>query len=128
MKVITDNYGFESPRSNENVGTPTGYLCIRNFIEYVMQFEYIVLGIPVPDLILYVKSDTEIASQHMEDKDKDAFESDIDYMKKVSEAADYLAQKFYWRWVDNTNTLDDAYKVIKAAVDEQLKLTVDNLQ
>ena len=128
MKIITDNYGFGSPRSNESVGTPTGYLCIRNFVDYIMQFEYITLDIPVPDLILYVKSDAKIASQHMQDKNKDAFESDIDYMEKVSEAADYLAQKFYWKWVDNTNTLDDAYKVIRTTVDEQLKLTVDYLE
>ena len=128
MKIITDNYGVGTPRSNESVKTPTGYLCIRNFVNYIMQLEYIVLDIPVPDLILYIKSDAKIASQHTEDRDKDAFESDMDFTEKVSEAADYLAQKFYWRWVDNTNTLDDAYKVIKAAVDEQLKLTVDNLQ
>ena len=109
-------------------GPMSEYLTIKEFVNMILRLEYATLKIPVPDIIYYIKSDLKLSKDHMSDKTKDAFESENDFMEKVSEAADFIASTFNWKWVDNTRTLNDAFEIIKTRIDEELNIGINYLQ
>jgi dTMP kinase len=73
------------------------------FLEWLCEYEYIKLGIPKPDLVIYLKIPIEISrnlikirckEKHFE---KDLHESDEKYLIQCEACAKYLTEKFGWQ-------------------------------
>lgn len=78
-----------------------------SYLHWLFDFEYRLLGIPEPDLVLYLRVDPEL-SQHLleeryEGRDKrDIHEKDLSYLAHCRAAADYCAKKLGWKTIECT--------------------------
>ena len=74
----------------------------KKFIDYVVDYEYNKLGLPVPDLVLFLYSDFNLAMDLMKKRvgnagvSNDIHERDIEFMKKVYDTAMYVANYLNW--------------------------------
>ena len=76
------------------------------FLDWLFDFEYVKLGIPRPDAVVYLRVDPEISQKLMlsryeghEDK-KDIHERDMAYLLCCQRAADYCARQLGWKVVE----------------------------
>ena len=76
------------------------------FLDWLFDFEYGLLGLPAPDLVVYLRLGIE-TSQHLmseryhgDEKKKDIHESNMAYLKQAHLAADYCAGRYAWKTVD----------------------------
>lgn len=78
----------------------------NSFIEWVNEYEYKLLGIPEPNLIIYLKMNPMISQELLESRyngdesKKDIHEKNVEYLMKCKEAADYCAHYLGWSIVD----------------------------
>ncbi len=76
------------------------------YLRWLDDFEYTKLGIPAPDLVIYLKADTDISQKLMtgryngDESKKDIHEGDIEYLKRSQKAAAYCAEKLGWKTVE----------------------------
>ncbi len=76
------------------------------FLEWLFEFEYEKLGIPAPDMVVYLKVDPEVSQQLMtgryngDESKKDIHESNLAYLEKSREAAQYCSEKLGWKIVE----------------------------
>ncbi|MBR7008189.1 MAG: deoxynucleoside kinase [Ruminococcus sp.] len=76
------------------------------YLEWLDDFEYKKLGIPAPDMVIYLKADTDVSQKLMtgryngDESKKDIHEGDIEYLKRSQKAAAYCAQKLGWKTVE----------------------------
>ena len=81
----------------------------EKFINYIYDYEYNKLGLPVPDLVIFLHVQFELARSLKEKRKRetgvkdDIHESDLEFMKKVSDTSVYLANKFNWDFVECSN-------------------------
>ncbi len=74
----------------------------KNFLDWLWDFEFIKLGLPVPDLVIYLELLPEQsmslvdARSEMSGQKKDIHELDADFMRKSYEAALYASEKLGW--------------------------------
>ena len=76
------------------------------FLDWLFDFEYGLLGLPAPDLVVYLRLGIE-TSQHLmseryhgDEKKKDIHESNMAYLEQAHLAADYCAGRYAWKTVD----------------------------
>lgn len=79
-----------------------------SFLDWLFTFEYLQMGIPAPDLVFYLRTDTAISQllltgryQGNEEK-KDIHERNLDYLARSRLAADYCADKLGWKTIQCT--------------------------
>lgn len=76
------------------------------YLDWLFAFEYGKLGIPAPDMVIYLKVDPDVSQKlmtsryHGDESKKDIHESNLDYLKKSREAAEYCSEKLGWRIVE----------------------------
>ena len=76
------------------------------YLRWLDDFEYTKLGIPAPDLVIYLKADTDISQKLMtgryegDESKKDIHEGDLEYLKRSQKAAAYCAEKLGWKTVE----------------------------
>ena len=76
------------------------------YLDWLFEFEYMKLGIPEPDLVIYLKVDPEVSQKLMtrryagDESKKDIHERDIEYLRRSREAAEYCSQKLGWKIVE----------------------------
>lgn len=76
------------------------------YLDWLFEFEYGRLGIPAPDMVIYIKVDPEVSQKLMtgryqgDESKKDIHESNLEYLKKSREAADYCSKKLGWKIVE----------------------------
>ncbi len=74
----------------------------ENFLKWLWDFEYVKLGLPVPDLVIFLDmdpavSDRLISARAAEDgNSKDIHERDTSYLHRCYEAYSELADKYGW--------------------------------
>jgi len=79
------------------------------FLDWLFSFEYGKLGLPKPDLVLYLRLPVAFSQKLMQDRyhgdeaKKDIHERSEAYLLSAHEAADYCAQKFGWKTVECTD-------------------------
>lgn len=77
----------------------------ENFLDWLFTFEYRLLNIPEPDLVIYLQTDTEISQRlmtgryHGDESKKDIHESNLEYLKKSRIAAEYCKNRLGWKTV-----------------------------
>lgn len=75
------------------------------FLSWLFHFEYELLGIPAPDLVIYLQADTGVSQKlmtgryHGDESKKDIHESNLDYMNRSRRAAEYCADALGWKRV-----------------------------
>jgi len=76
------------------------------FLDWLFDFEYGLLGLPAPDLVVYLRLGIE-TSQHLmseryhgDEKKKDIHECNMAYLEQAHLAADYCAGRYAWKTVD----------------------------
>ncbi len=76
-----------------------------NFIDWLFEYEYKLIGIPAPETTVYLSVAPEVSQRLLierysgEDK-RDIHEKDIAYLEKCRAAAAYCAEKLGWRVVE----------------------------
>ena len=76
------------------------------YLDWLSDFEYRRLGLPMPNLVFYLRIQVEESQQlmteryHGNEKKKDIHESNTDYLREAGRAAEYCAQKYSWKIID----------------------------
>lgn len=78
----------------------------QDFINWLFHYEYELLGIPNPYRTIYLRVDPEVSQKLMtkryqgDEERKDIHESDLEYLKRSREAADYCAKELGWTLIE----------------------------
>lgn len=73
-----------------------------NYLDWLFEFEYCKLGIPEPDLVIYLDMPVEISQKLLskryngDENKKDVHERDVQYLVSCHKAAHYAARKLGW--------------------------------
>ena len=76
-----------------------------DYLGWLFDFEYRIMGIPAPDQVLYLQVDVAESQKLMreryegDDRKKDIHEANTDYLLHSQAAAEYCADKFRWQRV-----------------------------
>ena len=103
----------------------------RAYLEWLFDLEYCRLGLPEPDLVLYLDMPTEVSGQMMRRREQetntraDIHEQDADYLRRCRESARRIAEDLDWTVVEcaangKPRTPEDIQAQIAAIVTECL--------
>ena len=76
------------------------------YLNWLYDFEFCKIGLPVPDKVFYLKVTTEISEQRLnkrynnDESRKDIHEKDEGYLKSCEKSGVYAAEKFGWQVVE----------------------------
>ncbi|MCC8088854.1 MAG: deoxynucleoside kinase [Rikenellaceae bacterium] len=76
------------------------------YLDWLFEYEYKLLGIPEPTLVIYLHVDPEVSQNLMtgryagHEEKKDIHEKDLGYLRRSQEAADYCVKKFGWKLIE----------------------------
>ena len=76
------------------------------YLDWLFDYEYRLLGLPAPDLVIYLRLGIETSQRlmseryHGDEKKKDIHESNLSYLEQAHLAADYCASKYNWKTVE----------------------------
>ena len=99
----------------------------KEFIDYIVDFEYNKLQIPTPDGVIFLRAPfdlvTELRNKRKENEGiaNDIHERDLEFMKRVYENATYLADYLDWDKVncsreDSLRSIEDIHEEVKQKV------------
>ena len=75
------------------------------YLGWLFDFEYRLMGIPAPDKVVYLQVDPTVSQKLMtgryqgDESKKDIHESNLDYLARSREAAEYCAKTLGWQTV-----------------------------
>lgn len=75
------------------------------YLKWLEDYEYSKLGLPKPDLVIYLDMPVEVSQKLMkgryngDESKKDLYEKNVEFLKKCRETAMYTAKKFGWKVV-----------------------------
>lgn len=97
----------------------------EKFLDWLFEFEYNILGIPQPDMVLFLNMPYEYSAKLMKDREnkithgdkKDIQESNEEHLRKSHKNASELAQKFGWKEINcvkngEIRTIEDIHNEI----------------
>ncbi len=99
-----------------------------SYIEWLEDFEYNKIGIPKPDLVIYLDMPVEISQKLMSrryegnESKKDVHEANVAYLNACREAAAYAAEKMGWVRIscaegDEARTIEDIAEEIRRSIE-----------
>ncbi len=103
----------------------------EEFIDYVFDYEYHRIGIPKPDLVIFLHAPFEVAQQLKKRRvtndgiENDIHESNYMFMKKVSDNSIDIAKKYNWSFIEcskdnkmrTANEIhEDVYNLVKKKI------------
>lgn len=99
--------------------------CWDAYLTWLEDYEYCKLGLPRPDLVIYLDMPIEVSQKlmsqryHGDDSRKDIHEKNVNFLKKCREAAMYTAKKLNWQVVPCSEAgLPKGVEVISGAVED----------
>lgn len=78
----------------------------EEYLNWLFDFEYEKMGIPSPDLVIYLKVDPVVSQKLMsqryagDESKKDIHERDLEYLSRSREAAQYCSTTLNWKIVE----------------------------
>lgn len=101
------------------------------FLDWLWDFEYVKLGLPKPDAVIYLDMPVEISQKLMtsrydgDEQKKDVHERDVNYLNHCRESALYTASKCGWNVIncgdgDSPRAISDISADIIAVIEELL--------
>lgn len=99
----------------------------NEYLSWLFDFEYNKLGIPAPNVVIYLRVDLEVsqklqAERHHGDLGKeDIHEKDREYLDRCQKAADYCAEHLGWKIVEccgngTMRSIEDIHKDILSII------------
>lgn len=76
------------------------------YLDWLFRFEYQMLEIPEPSLVVYLRVDPAVSQKLMtgryegHEEKKDIHEKNVEYLKRCQAAADYCAGKLGWKTIE----------------------------
>lgn len=102
------------------------------FLEWVEDYEYNKLTLPSPDMVIYLKVPIKISQDLIKKRSSpDLYESNKDFLKKCSEAADYSSKKFNWNVIncsqngEKIDSIEEISEKIVNIVEKTLQKTIE---
>ena len=97
------------------------------YLDWLFHFEYCLLGIPEPNLVLYLRVDPKVSQKLItgryngHDERKDIHEKNASYLNNCRVAADYCARKFGWVTIECSDenemrSIDDIHDEIVRSI------------
>lgn len=77
-----------------------------SYLDWLQDFEYKKLGIPEPDVVIYLDMPIEVSQKLMtgryngDESKKDIHEKNVEYLKNCREAAEYACLKLGWKKIN----------------------------
>lgn len=74
----------------------------ENYLSWAQDFEYDKLGLPRPDLVLFLDMPVEVSQAlllgryHGDEEKKDIHESDLAFLRDCAQTARFAAQRLHW--------------------------------
>lgn len=102
------------------------------FLDWLFDYEYRLLGIPEPNIVMYLKVDLAVSQEllkvryHSDMTRKDIHEKDRDYLLRCQKAADYCAEKLDWKVIECIE--DGAMRPIEDIADDIQKLVKEKVE
>lgn len=102
----------------------------KEFINYVNEYEYQKLNIKEPDLVIFLKAPYECVQEFSKDRtNKDLHEQNDEYMKKVYDNANFIADYLNWsviNYVENgkLKTIDEINNEIIEIINKKLNTNI----
>lgn len=101
------------------------------FLDWLFDLEYGKLGIPAPDRVVYLRVDPAVSQRLMsgryqgDESRKDIHESNLSYLAKSRQAAEYCAEKLGWHSVecmhgDGMRPIDEIHKAVMETLQDIL--------
>ena len=99
------------------------------FLDWLWDFEFVKLGLPIPDMVIFLDMDPEVSDRLIADrakgKEKDIHERDTSYLHKCHKVYLELAEKYRWRRVQCSEngaprSIEAIHEDVYTAVMEQL--------
>ncbi|MDO0824296.1 dTMP kinase [Desulfosporosinus nitroreducens] len=81
----------------------------ENYLDWLFDTEYIKMGIPSPDEVVYLDVDVSIGQQlltgryHGNEAQKDIHEKDLAYLQRSRKAAEYCVRRYGWKCISCLN-------------------------
>ena len=102
-----------------------------SFLDWLVDLEFQKMGLPAPDLVLYLDMRPQTARRLMEkryhgdESRKDVHEKDIEYLARSRRAAEYCAEHLGWATVHCTEngamrTIEDIQAEVRALAEKEL--------
>lgn len=101
----------------------------EHFISWLFEYEYKLIGIPEPYRTIYLRVDPGVSQELMtkryngNEAKKDIHESNVEYLRRSREAADYCAKTLGWNPVECV--LDDKMRSIEDIFADIMKIISD---
>ena len=76
------------------------------FLDWLFDFEYRLMGIPAPDVVVYLSVDPAVSQSLMtgryqgDESRKDIHEGNLGYLRRSREAAEYCTEKLGWKKIE----------------------------
>lgn len=95
----------------------------NDFLDWLFHYEYKLLGIPSPDMVIYLDVDPEVSQRlmerryNMDESRKDIHERDLNYLERSHAAAGFCREKLGWTEVKccvngGMRTVEDIHREI----------------
>lgn len=122
--VLTDRY-TTSNACHQGSKLPQGEL--QGFLDWLYGFEFGLLGLPKPDLVIYLDVDIEVSRRRMLERQRetgtsaDIHERDFGYLAECLRAGRYAAEHYGWKRISCAENgemrgIDDIHEEIYSAV------------
>lgn len=101
-----------------------------SFLNWLFEFEYKLLGIPAPDMVIYLQTDSEISQKLMsiryndDESKKDIHEVNLSYMIRSRQAAEYCAKHLGWKTVHCVS--DNAMRSVEDIHDDIMEVVLES--
>lgn len=102
----------------------------QEFLDWLWDFEFNRLGLPVPDAVIFLDMDPAVSDRliaeraaHNADRKKDIHEKDVEYLHRCHDTYMELADKYNWHKVkcsegDEPRSIDDIHADVYRIVEE----------
>ena len=106
-------------------------MMLVDYLNWLFHYEYELLRIPAPSLVVYLKVDPEVsqkllAKRYEGDMSKeDIHEKDREYLKRCQEAANYCSERLGWKGIEccdngSMRSIDAIQSVIRQSISSLL--------
>ncbi len=102
-----------------------------SYLDWLFHYEYELLGIPEPELVIYLRVDPNVSQKLMtgryegQEEKKDIHEEDLAYLRNCQIAADYCSNRLEWKVVeccknDEMRSIEDIENDIQSIINSLL--------
>lgn len=126
--ILSDRYTTSNACHQGSKLPPDGR---REFLDWLYDFEFRLLGLPAPSLVIYLNIDLDVSRRQMDARqtatntEADIHEKDFAYLSASLDAGRFAAEIYGWKIIDcvvdgEMRSIDDIHEEIYATVLESL--------